>query len=322
MTIVSTPAISDQSVTETLNSADEIADFQRALPHFKLDTVKTGLGPASAKLWNVDSPDSTMASVTMGFPILGHARIPHGEVAVVVVTSVPKSARWSGVDLHPGTVLIYGPGAQHTGCSPAWLEYTYLTLRVGSLDESFRLGKDMPAAGTAAVFDSGGGGRDVAVDMEAIACHANSTGSPTAMSEGAEALITQLLHKHPTATSRRLASSRLIVGECISVMDAHGAATTMRDLVRAVSASPRRLRQAFADAYDVPPSRYLQLRLLNKAHDRLAVGGDCFKSVTEVTNDLGIAHMGRFASRYLELYGEHPSETLARACSLEVGRVA
>ena len=318
MTIVSAPPMSGQTVTETLDSADEVAEFQRALPHFKLDTVRTGLGPGSANLWNVDSRDSTMASVTMGFPILGHAYVPHDEVVVAVVTSTPKSARWSGVDLHPGMVLVYGPGAHHTGHSPAGLEFTYLTLRVQSREGSTCFGKDMPAAETVAVFDSGGGGKGVAADMEAIACHASSSGSPTAMSEGAEALISLLVHKHPVVTSRRLAASRLIVGECIRVVDSREAATTMPELLRAVSASPRRLRQAFGDTYGVPPMRYLQLRLLNSANKRLATHGNYCDTVTEVASDLGIAHMGRFAARYSEVFGEHPSETVARARSLEV----
>jgi methylphosphotriester-DNA--protein-cysteine methyltransferase len=172
------------------------------------------------------------------------------------------------------------------------------------------------------VFDSGGGGKGVAADMEAIARHAISGGSSTAMSEDVAALMNLLVHRRPTCTSKRLEASRLIVGEFIKVVDARGAATMMPELLRAVSASPRRLRQAFGDTYDLPPSRYLQLRLLNRAHDRLAASGNGRDSVTEVAIDIGITHMGRFASRYRTVFGEHPSETAARARSLEVGNVA
>ena len=292
-------------------------EYQKGLPHFNLDIVRTGLGSGPSKLWNVESCDSTMASVTMQFPVLGHAHVPDDEVAVAVITSAPKSARWSGVDLHPGMVLVYGPGAHHTGHSPAGLEYTYVTLRVRTLEERVGCGMDTPAAGVVAVFQSIGSGKGVATDMEAIACHASSSGSPTAMSEGVEALINLLVHKHPIATSRRLASSRLIVAECISAVDARGAATTMAELLRAASASPRRLRQAFGDTYGVSLTRYVQLRMLNKANERLVATGICCNTVTQVASDLGVVHMGRFAARYREVFGESPSETVSRARSLD-----
>ena len=113
------------------------------------------------------------------------------------------------------------------------------------------------------------------------------------------------------------AASRLIVGECIAVVDVRGAATTMPELLRAAAVSPRRLRQAFSDAYDLPPMRYLQLRVLNRAYKCLSVSGACGDTVTEVAMDLGIAHMGQFAARYRAVFGEQPSETVCRARALD-----
>ena len=132
------------------------------------------------------------------------------------------------------------------------------------------------------------------------------------MTEGVEALIDELVRKHPQATSRRLTTSRLIVGECIKTLDALGGATTIADLLGAAAASSRRLRQAFSDTFDVPPVRYLQLRILNRAQQRLSTGGDCY-TVTKVASDLGVTHMGRFARRYHEVFEEFPSETLEKA---------
>jgi transcriptional regulator GlxA family with amidase domain len=135
----------------------------------------------------------------------------------------------------------------------------------------------------------------------------------TGMSEGVENLIDRLVGKQPTMTSKRLTASRLLVGECIKVVDARGAATTMPELLRAAAASPRRLRLAFNDTYDVSPMRYLQLRVLNSAKQLLSAHGNCGNAVTQVATDLGVAHMGRFAARYREVFGEPPSETVSRA---------
>jgi AraC-like DNA-binding protein len=263
-----------------------------------------------------------MASVAMDFPVLGHAHISDDEVVVAVITSAPKLAQWSGVDLHPGTVLVYGPGAHHTGHTPAGLEFTYLTLRVRGLEERIGFGTDMPAAGTVGIFQSIGGGKGLANDMEAIACDANLNDSPTAMSEGVEALIGLVMNNDPVVTSRRLATSRLIVGECIRAADAREAAISVPELLRAISTSSRRLRQAFADTYGVPPKRYLQLRTIDRANERLATNGSRCNTVTQVAIDLGISHMGRFAAQYREVFGEHPSTTLDRSRSFEVDGAA
>ena len=318
MSASSVPMSDHRGSTQTLELADQASDIQKALPHFKLDIVRTGRGSGPSKLWNVDSRDSTMSSVTMGFPVLGHAYIPDDEIAVAAIRAAPKSARWSGIDLHSGMVMVLGPGAHHTALSPAGLEITYMSLRLGAIEERFGLGVDTAVAGTVAVYQSIGGGNSVAADMEAIADHAISSGSRTAMSEGVEALTGLVLHKQPAATSRRLTTGRLIVAECIRTVDAWGAATTMADLLRVTRVSPRRLRQAFDDIYGVPPSRYLHLRVISNAHKRLAAHANRCNPVTQVASDLGVAHLGRFAAQYREVFGEPPSLTAARARSLGV----
>jgi transcriptional regulator GlxA family with amidase domain len=58
------------------------------------------------------------------------------------------------------------------------------------------------------------------------------------------------------------------------------------------------------------------------ARKRLSTYGNCNRTVTQVATDLGIAHMGRFAARYREVFGEPPSESISRARSLEVDSAA
>jgi transcriptional regulator GlxA family with amidase domain len=88
---------------------------------------------------------------------------------------------------------------------------------------------------------------------------------------------------------------------------------TIADLMASTAASPRRIRQAFHDAYGLSPMRYLQLRLLSNARDLLSTGRAGCGTVTRVASDLGVTHMGRFSARYRDVYGETPSETASKA---------
>ena len=307
--------LADALVRETASSADGARGYRDALPQYKLDLIQPGRGADPTKTWLVEEGGVTVGCTSIAFPMLGHFRSPHDAVTVVAITSAPPSARWAGIDLEPGTVLVYGPNTHHTGISPAGLELTYLTYRIRPLEERMGACAKMPEAGTAAAFRSKAVGRSLADEMEVFA--ASAACQQTGMSEGVEDLIDRLVGRQPEITSRRLTASRLIVGECIKVVDARGAATTMSELLRAAAASPRRLRLAFNDTYDVSPLRYLQLRMLNRANKLLSTHGNCSNTVTQVATDLGVVHIGRFAARYREVFGEPPSETASRARSID-----
>ena len=72
----------------------------------------------------------------------------------------------------------------------------------------------------------------------------------------------------------------------------------------------RTLRTAFKDYFGVGPLRYLQLRQLHQAQRALRAADAEAVSVTNVLLRQGVWDFGRFASRYHQLFGELPSETL------------
>jgi AraC family ethanolamine operon transcriptional activator len=78
----------------------------------------------------------------------------------------------------------------------------------------------------------------------------------------------------------------------------------------AAHVSERRLRSAFYNTFDMPPSEFFRARMLSRARARLHAGE---QGVTRVALDLGFNHLGRFARQYADLYDERPSDTLAIA---------
>jgi AraC-like DNA-binding protein len=84
-------------------------------------------------------------------------------------------------------------------------------------------------------------------------------------------------------------------------------------IAQITESSERMLELATRDAYGVTPHHWLKLVRLNAAYKDL-YQGNCI-SVTQVCQQWGFNHTGRFAIEYRSLFGESPSETLRRNLS-------
>jgi AraC family ethanolamine operon transcriptional activator len=92
-----------------------------------------------------------------------------------------------------------------------------------------------------------------------------------------------------------------------------GQCPSVAEMCVAAYVSERRLRNAFHDAFDMPPSRYFRARMLSRAREGLQTGR---QDVSRVALEVGFHHLGRFAQQYADLYGERPRDTLAAAQTL------
>jgi AraC-like DNA-binding protein len=84
------------------------------------------------------------------------------------------------------------------------------------------------------------------------------------------------------------------------------------DLVSAAFASRRTLYRAFAETLGETPQSYILKLRLNRIRHDLATPEEALRTVTVVSNQWGIAELGRLSARYREQFGELPRETLAR----------
>ena len=91
---------------------------------------------------------------------------------------------------------------------------------------------------------------------------------------------------------------------------------TMGELCRVAGASESRLRQAFVDVLDMPPTKYFQYRLLNRLRNELLLAHPTRSSITGIASSLGITEFGRTAGRYNAAFGELPRTTLRRQSRL------
>lgn len=110
----------------------------------------------------------------------------------------------------------------------------------------------------------------------------------------------------PTMPARQLAVRR-----AVEYIESHAEMPlTVGEIAAAAGVGIRALQQGFQTALGIEPMRYLrEVRLARARQDLLTMDID-EAGVAEVAYRWGFAHLGRFARRYRELYGETPSDTL------------
>ena len=84
------------------------------------------------------------------------------------------------------------------------------------------------------------------------------------------------------------------------------------DIARDAGVSVRTLQYGFADRFGVGPVTYLKQYRLRKIHDTLCSASPASCTVGDVAARWGFYHGSAFAHSYRKLFGELPSQTLAR----------
>ena len=84
------------------------------------------------------------------------------------------------------------------------------------------------------------------------------------------------------------------------------------ELCAALGVSRRELEYAFRTIFDQSPRDYLETLRLHAIRRELRQTGDKDRRIIDIAYAHGVQHLGRFAARYRERFGEHPSDTLRR----------
>ena len=296
----------------------EAGEYETALGRAHLDVVRTGPGHGPNAVSNVSRDGVEMFSGLVQFPVIGRTTVADDTIAVVLMVGSPPGTRWCEIDVARGDVLLYGPGADHSGLSPEGVEYRFALIDWSTVDdmaEELRTPILHPARGSVTRFNPSEAVRALGSELLSLGSPVDPSDSVASTGAGLVRATTKVL-TDPSPPSRRLPArpivSRQIVNVTTDYADAIGRRPTIPELCIAAHVSERRLRTAFYDTFDMAPSAYLRTRLLSDARDRLLVGE---QFVTEIALDLGFEHLGRFAAQYADVYGEHPHNTLAAARS-------
>ena len=338
------------NTTSQLVVADEVELSQGALPGFPLDVIRIGVGNGPNITRSRGLGDVVITSRTIQFPIVARADVVDDRRSAVLITSAPEGSRWCEVDLESGTVLlplnvedfplleeavfeevevdgeeladainqvtIYGSGSEHTQISPVGLGSSFALFDSESLEvlaDQLGLSLRVPRNGAVQALDP-------TPSVRSLAAVLNSRSDPLVSSafdppQGLSALhaVVAVLSETPHGGAGRRATinSRSVVGISIEYAESIHRAPSIAELCMVAHVSERRLRSAFTETVGMAPLKYFHYRLLNEARSRFIATENGHETVGVIALDLGFTHLGRFASRYQQLFGELPSATLS-----------
>jgi AraC-like DNA-binding protein len=288
----------------TLVAAD-VDEVNVALPGVELGFSRTdrGLGNTNFRSWHHSGV--SIHHATLGFSMIGQGVISNSTLAMVTplrVAAIPT--RWEGEEAREGEYNIYGPGADHYAVDSAGCELSIVCADIRALEATAEtLGRDL------ADWD----GRRVRRQGPPKAIFSAGFTELDDGGDGAQVLrqiVNALSATSGDNRSRRGIRSTEIVDRVNDYLEASGAwFPSIVDMCKAAAVSERRLRLAFIDCYDMPPSRYLRSRALSSAHQILRQPSPEWDSVSTIALAHGFRHLSNFALYYRQTYGSTPSET-------------
>lgn len=214
-------------------------------------------------------------------------------------------------------VMAYGPQAEHTAFNAPGLAFTFICVGRDQLLEGARdLGIDIeiPADGEVHALAPSGSPDRIRQVFPAVAAVIEDGECPPAAL--ADEVLRATIHgltdrdRPRRVGQHRRIDSRRLTHLCIDYAESVRRIPSISELCLAAHVSERRLRKAFVDEFDQPPSHFFRAWALTAAHRRLFASERGSDNVTRVASDLGFSHLGRFAGQYRAMYGETPSRTL------------
>ena len=298
----------------SFNIVDDVDGYTRSVAGVTVEAIRSGLGAGSNRVLTVEDEGLTFTASNIGFPLRTRTTIGDDQLVVGCVSAAPPGSRWCEFDLHADTVVAYGPGAEHTGISLPGLRFEFATVtvdRIGELAARIESPLELPASGQVQELTTAPNAGEVVSSMsELAAAAANGRTSLQSVSDAVlVAMVLALADRPVPARGPHMIDSRHVVHQCMDYANDVGRIPSMSELCLAGHVSERRLRKAFVDEFDLPPSRFFRDWALTLAHERLRSADGDRPTVTDIAFNLGFGHLGRFSAHYRQLHGEAPSTT-------------
>ena len=295
--------------------AHEVDQFEMAIAGLQLDLVRTDKGIGPCRMTCAGSEDAMVSAGSMGFSAFTRTTIPDDCAVFLLVTAAPPGSAYCGVDLDLGQLHFYAPGTSFVGINPAGLGASILVVPTASIKSAAALLEigDPNIAWSTDPLQGGPAVEGLRAMLTRLTATPEMLEDPREAERAKEwaagALIADVAPQRGPAPAR--IDSRKIVRDAIDFVESTMTLQpTMSELCRAACASESRVRQAFVEVLDAPPTEYFRYRLLNRLRDDLLLADPITDSVTHIASSLGVTQLGRVAGRYRAVFGELPRDTL------------
>jgi AraC family ethanolamine operon transcriptional activator len=307
------------------SSFDDVNRFAEAARGWRLDFRQMDPGRFHAELTHIVTPGVMLSRCVLGRKMEQQGELPEGFRTFAIPAGDSLDLRWRGKQVESDCIMLFPAERELKSVSAPGFDMFVISISEGvlmasagrrglaSVEEMFPP-TDLIACTRAS--------RQVLVRLAARLTEAGTIRpdllhSWSYRSELEGALVETLLDTiisgraaagHPTARSRTRALN--LAMEMIHAR-AHEP-VTVAELERLSGVSGRTLRYAFAEEFGISPKQYLQIYRLNRVQRQLQHSQGNATTVAGEAKAWGFWHMGQFSRDYRRMFGELPSETLAR----------
>lgn len=322
---------SSAPVTECKTPLPGVAVIGRMQELCKLEAVSLQEGRLSGVFGSCSYENATFCSAVVDFALHGRFVLPPDQYLSCYVHDAPQGSWCAGMPLVAGTLLIALPGS---ACELMLGGGSCISMALASFHNGVKRAIDAHAdsfgwsarhfslfhpeshAGTPwrALYEMLFTGL-ASENEHGLACLLESEAASFLVDEyGLRALFTRAAQVSPYTAGYR--PHYPAFRKAVQFMRENLQRDIyMEEVAAAAQVSDRSLRLAFDDLLGVPPTRYLTLLRLHEAGRQLSANSTQRLSVKSVAMNCGLWNLSRFAANYRRAFGEHPSDTLMRACS-------
>lgn len=299
-------------------------ELSQALSHTNVRAVQTSRVDFQAKLAHVRAVDWSVQYISF---MQGAAACdgdgPSDSFAFIIPLISQQSCRLLGRPLTSTSIGVYAPGSEHADTSAAGHEQVVLVPPTSLFadERGNELALDLPRNGSHHLSASTGGLDVLRSVMWRVLANSGVFAPANATSEIQRSLNDELSVVLAAALPSREARNdkgrpslprAAVMRHVAEILDAErGEPVYAGELAKAVGVSDATLRRMFIELFGMPPARYLMIKRLYLARQRLRSGA--YETVGQVAEACGFWDLGRFAGRYKSVFNELPYETLRSA---------
>jgi AraC-like DNA-binding protein len=311
---------------------EDVDDYADHVSSFTVKPLQLTLGPLRLGFSTLRFEDVAVSCIDSNQKLVDHLCMDPSWL-MVVIQLTPE--RWNSHEAPPSSLVVVAPGSDYRTMVFGGFRCVDFAVRV-DLAEEIGLGPLCRLTGAKAILPLPPMTAKIAERWATELVCRPSTNALLGMSDHtAEALrercvdflryLKETISASLTVKERREATARWIgrfdiVEAALRVIDATPIhePLSVATLAQILGTTTRTLLNAFGDALETTPSRYLLARRLHGARRALRSGAS--PTVTDAALAQDFVHLGRFSQHYRTLFGELPSYTLQRSLSVRAGK--
>lgn len=305
---------------------DNFEELNAAVQGARSEVVQLDPGRVSGYIshMSIDGLPVNVGAFSLG--VRSRGVLSNDRITIGMLTSTnDRVTHWSR-EMHVGDVLVTPPGVEYGGRYYGGASFATISLAHSDIVASFGNEPEICDPVTwqknhfRAVPDPAFIPRVVEILQNTTKMHATLTDDAVRFWRRAiiEVMTAPVLQNMPADDEGALPSASRIFQEVEHYIDGRAATPVhVSQVCSRLKLSRRSLHRAFHDSVGIGPVTFLRRKRLCAVHSTLLGSDSEITTIAEVAMQHGFVNLGRFSGYYRAMFGEYPSQTLAKPARLK-----